>query len=74
MRLDQKSSASEPFAVLRSDNNRAGAEQFDTGHEAVNRASPDLAQDFSRIVVIRGDAGNELSGVRLRFRLGLCIE
>ena len=62
----------DPLAVLRSDNDRAGAEQFDTEHEAFNRARQILDQDFSRIVVIRDDAGNELSGVRLQLRLGYC--
>ena len=60
------------LAVFRSDNDRAGAEQFDTEQEAFNRARQILDQDFSRVVIIRDDAGNELSGVRLQLRLGYC--
>jgi hypothetical protein len=63
----------DPLAMLGCDNDRAGAELFGTEHEALNRARQILDQDFSRVVVIRDDAGNELSGVRLQLRLGYCF-
>jgi hypothetical protein len=63
----------DPIAMLRHDRHvdeLVCTERFSTEYEALNRAREVLDQDFSNVVVIRDDAGNELSGVRLQLRLG----
>ena len=65
----------EPAAMLRWDDDldeRVRTERFRNEREALNRAREILDQDFSNVVVVRDDAGNELSGVRLQLRLGYC--
>jgi hypothetical protein len=63
----------EPAAMLRWNedlNERVRTEHFSNEREALNRAREILDQDFSNVVVVCDDAGNELSGVRLQLRLG----
>lgn len=65
----------EPAAMLRCDDDldeRVRTERFSNERAALNRAREILDQDFSNVVVLRDDAGIELSGVRLQLRLGYC--
>lgn len=64
--------------ILRSDrhlDDSIDIEQFSTEHEAFNRARQILDQDYTKVVLVRDNAGNEVSGVRLQLRLGYhCVE
>jgi hypothetical protein len=68
----------DPLPMLRSDRHLdegIGTEHFSTEHEALNRARHILDQDCTKVVIVRDDAGNEVSGVRLQLRLGYhCVE
>ena len=61
----------DPLSMLRSDRHLdegVGTEHFSTEHEALNRARQILDQDYTKVVIVRDDAGNEVSGVRLQLR------
>ena len=65
----------EAVAMLDWDQRRVSGistERCSTEHQALGRAREILDQDFSKVVVIRDRAGNQLSGVRLQLRLGYC--
>jgi hypothetical protein len=68
----------DPLPMLRADRHldeEVNAEQFGTEHEALNRARQILDKDCTKLVVVRDDAGNEVSGLRLQLRLGYhCLE
>ena len=75
MAMTYQISYGEPVAMLRRKEDldqRVRTERFSNEREALNRAREFLDQDFSNVVVVRDDAGNELSGVRLQLRLGYC--
>jgi hypothetical protein len=68
----------DPLPMLRPDGHLdegIDIEHFSTEHEAFNRARQILDQDCTKVVLVRDDAGNEVSGVRLQLRLGYhCVE
>lgn len=68
----------DPLTMLRPDRHSGEGvhtENFSTEHEAFSRARQILDQDCTMVVVVRDDAGNEVSGVRLQLRLGYhCLE
>lgn len=68
----------DPLTMLGSDRHSGegvNTENFSTEHEAFNRARQILDQDCTKVVVVRDNAGHEISGVRLQLRLGYyCFE
>ena len=53
---------------------RIQSERFSTEHEALRRARELIDDDLNTVVAIRDGAGNEVSGVRLQFKLGYCCD
>ena len=53
---------------------RVRSERFSTEHEALRRARELLEEDPCTVVVIHDQGGNQLHGVRLHLKLGLCHE
>ena len=53
---------------------RVRSEHFSTEHEALRRARELLEEDPCTAVAVHDQAGNQLHGVRLQLKLGLCCE
>ena len=53
---------------------RVRSERFSTEHEALRRARELLEEDPCTVVAIHDQAGNQITGVRLQLKLGLCCE
>lgn len=54
--------------------NRVRSESFSTEYEALRRARELLEEDPCTVVIVHDQGGNQLHGVRLHLKLGLCCE
>jgi hypothetical protein len=53
---------------------RVRSERFSTEHEALRRARELLEADPCILVAVHDRAGNQITGIRLQLKLGLCCE